>query len=256
LSLPITFLLLAFAAALETFIKNMDEGQSSRLSRTIGWVTTVLFWVAVIGSVIALLAMFVATFGYSYIFIPNPWTSFKFWRTYGAVCGYLVPFGLLFLYWTVRDAATSGGTARKVISTLWMGLVAIVTFIVLMAVVAYLSMCMAVLGIKDFADCSNRLLCSGYDNGVPSGGNKPSAGAIMMMVGWGVTILIALGGMILAVILMLLVRRSQINALVRRSRQGALKFTQGLADGFDPENEGGGFESIDGDIAGSADEDY
>lgn len=169
--------------------------------------------------------MLTDTAGYSYIFIPNPWTSFRFWRTYGALVGFLIPFCMLVLDYVIRDTAASGGVVPSVTNTLVMGIVAIITFIIMVVVVSYLAMCVATLGIIDFADCRDHVLCSGYkSDGSATGNKKPSAGALMMMIGWTLSILMALAHMILTVIMMVLVRRSQIKALLRRAGEGGLRF--------------------------------
>ena len=143
-------------------------------------------------------AVFIFFFGTGGTLIDpaKAYDSWDWWRIYGfAFVLFVAPFGEYWLYQERKVAFSSNSASAvsfynrsqiNIIWGIWM------TMIVLLGVWA--TILTIWVGVADFGDCAASALCGG-----PSGGTTPSTGAIMIIVGMGVTsllfIVLFLGGL-------------------------------------------------------------
>lgn len=141
-------------------------------------------------------ALFVMVFGFGGTLInpANAYTSWDWWRLYGAMfIVFLIPF---VEYWLgqERKVAMTGGAGNVSYNRAQINGIFAVYMVLIVVLGAWVSILTVWVGVADFGDCSASAVCSGV-----SGGGTPCAGAIMIIVGMGVlaisTWVLFLGGL-------------------------------------------------------------
>ena len=141
-------------------------------------------------------ALFVMVFGFGGTLInpANAYTSWDWWRLYGAMfIVFLIPF---VEYWLgqERKVAMTGGAGNVSYNRAQINGIFAVYMVLIVVLGAWISILTVWVGVADFGNCASSAVCSGV-----SGGGTPCAGAIMIIVGMGIlaisTWVLFLGGL-------------------------------------------------------------
>lgn len=141
-------------------------------------------------------ALFVMVFGFGGTLInpANAYTSWNWWRLYGAMfIVFLIPF---VEYWLgqERKVAMTGGAGTTAYNRAQINGIFAAYMVMIVVLGAWISILTVWIGVADFGQCGSSAVCSGV-----TGGSTPCAGAIMIIVGMGVlalsTWVLFLGGL-------------------------------------------------------------
>lgn len=141
-------------------------------------------------------ALFVMVFGFGGTLInpANAYTSWNWWRLYGAMfIVFLIPF---VEYWLgqERKVAMTGGAGTTAYNRAQINGIFAAYMVMIVVLGAWISILTVWIGVADFGQCGSSAVCSGV-----AGGSTPCAGAIMIIVGMGVlalsTWVLFLGGL-------------------------------------------------------------
>jgi hypothetical protein len=142
-------------------------------------------------------AIFVMVFGFGGTLInpANAYTSWNWWRLYGAMfIVFLIPFVEYWLGQERKVAMTGNNTGVTTYNRAQINGIFAAYMVMIVVLGAWISILTVWVGVADFGSCGSSAVCSGV-----AGGSTPCAGAIMIIVGMGVlalsTWVLFLGGL-------------------------------------------------------------